>query len=83
MVLYIARTMGKSVKLLSPRLSWVKRLAGCGWPGRDSVVRVPMSRLFPLKDSWTGTADGIAYIAAAARVADALTQDMQTYPSKT
>lgn len=52
-------------------------------PGRDSVVRVPMSRLFPLEDSWTGTADGIAYIAAAARVADALTQDMQTYPSKT
>jgi len=49
-------------------------------PGRDSVVRVPTSRLAPLGDSGTVTADGIAYVAAAARVADALTQDMLLAP---
>jgi hypothetical protein len=45
-------------------------------PGRDSVVRVPASRLAPLGDSGTGTDDGIAYVVVAARVADALAQDI-------
>ncbi|MCD6199751.1 MAG: DEAD/DEAH box helicase, partial [Deltaproteobacteria bacterium] len=49
-------------------------------PGRDSVVRVSAGRLTSLEDSGTGTADGIAYVASAARVADALTQDVLLAP---
>jgi len=49
-------------------------------PGRDTVVRVPASRLVSPEDSGAGSADGIAYIASAARVADALTQDVLLAP---
>ncbi|KKK70119.1 hypothetical protein LCGC14_2927180, partial [marine sediment metagenome] len=49
-------------------------------PGRDSVVRVSASRLAILGDSGTGTAESIIYVTAAARVADALTQDMLLAP---
>jgi len=49
-------------------------------PGRDSVVRVPVSRLSPLEDSGAGTADGIVYVASSARVVDVLTQDMLLAP---
>jgi len=49
-------------------------------PGRDSVVCVPASRLASLEDSGTGTAEGIAYLASAARVADTLTQDVLLAP---
>ena len=49
-------------------------------PGRDYVVRVPLTRLAPLEDAGTGTTEGIAYVAAAARVADALTQDVLLAP---
>ncbi|MFH1980904.1 MAG: helicase-related protein [Pseudomonadota bacterium] len=49
-------------------------------PGSDSVVCVPASRLASLENFGTGTGDDITYIAAAARVADALTQDVLLAP---
>ncbi|MGD0043743.1 MAG: DEAD/DEAH box helicase, partial [Isosphaeraceae bacterium] len=49
-------------------------------PGRDSVVRIPASRLKSLESSGAGSPDDIAYVAAAARVADALTQDVLLAP---
>jgi len=49
-------------------------------PGRDSVVRVPASRLKSLEDAGICSPDAIAYITAAARVADALTQDVLLAP---
>jgi len=45
-------------------------------PGRDSVVRVPASKFKPLESAGTGSPDYIAYVAAAARVAVALEQDV-------
>ena len=45
-------------------------------PGSDSVVRIPADNLQPLKDTATGTSAQITYAAAAARAADALTQDL-------
>ena len=39
------------------------------------MVRIPASRLKSLESAGTGSPDEIAYVAAAARVADALTQD--------
>jgi superfamily II DNA or RNA helicase len=44
------------------------------------VVRIPASRLKSLESAGTGSPDNIAYIAAAARVADALTQDVLLAP---
>jgi len=49
-------------------------------PGRDSVVSIPASRLRSLENAGTGSPDDIAYVAAAARVADALTQDLLLAP---
>jgi superfamily II DNA or RNA helicase len=49
-------------------------------PGRDTVVRIPASRLKSLKTAGCGSPDDIAYITAAARVADALTQDVLLAP---
>ena len=53
----------------------------CVWlSGRDSVVRIPVSRLKSLESVGTGSPDDIAYVAAAAQVADALTQDVLLAP---
>ncbi len=49
-------------------------------PGSDSVVRIPAANLKPIEDAGTGTPAGITYVAAAARVADALTQDVLLAP---
>ena len=49
-------------------------------PGRDSVVRVSAFSLQPLDSAGVGSPNAIAYIAAAARVADALTQDVLLAP---
>jgi superfamily II DNA or RNA helicase len=49
-------------------------------PGRDSVVRLPASRLEPLESAGTDALDNIIYVAAATRVADALTQDFLLAP---
>src|SRR5208282_4319966 len=49
-------------------------------PSRDSVVRIPTSKLQPLENAGGCSSDEIAYVAAAARVADALTQDVLLAP---
>lgn len=49
-------------------------------PASDSVVRIPASRLKPLDSAGTGSADEIAYAGAAARVTDALNQDVLLAP---
>ncbi len=43
-------------------------------------MRIPAANLKPLEDAATGTPAGITYVAAAARVADALTQDVLLAP---
>jgi hypothetical protein len=48
--------------------------------GSDSVVRIPAANIKPLEDAATGTPAGITHIVSAARVADALTQDMLLAP---
>ncbi|EFK08848.1 helicase C-terminal domain protein [delta proteobacterium NaphS2] len=67
-------------QVIETQTLWGETTCRVWLPGRDSVVRVPASRLAPLEDSGTGTADGIAYVASAARVADALTQDVLLAP---
>jgi superfamily II DNA or RNA helicase len=59
---------------------WGETICRVWLPGRDSVVRIPASRLKPLESANAGSLDDIAYVAAAARVADALTQDVLLAP---
>lgn len=43
-------------------------------------MRIPAANLKPLEDAATGTLAGFTYVAATARVADALTQDVLLAP---
>jgi len=73
---YFSPDHGQLCQVVESQTLWGETTCRVWLPGRDSVVRVPASRLTSLEDSGTGTADGIAYVASAARVADALTQDL-------
>jgi len=72
---YFSPDHGQLCQVIETQTLWGETTCRVWLPGRDSVVRVPASRLAPLGDSGIGTDDGIANVAAAARVADALTQE--------
>ena len=67
-------------QVIETQTLWGETTCRVWLPGRDSVVRIPASRLKSLESAGTGSPDNIAYIAAAARVADALTQDVLLAP---
>jgi superfamily II DNA or RNA helicase len=67
-------------QVIEAQTLWGETTCRVWLPGRDSVVRIPASRLKSLESAGTGSPDNIAYIAAAARVADALTQDVLLAP---
>ena len=71
---------GQLCQVIESQTLWGETTIRVWLPGHDSVVCVPASRLSPLEDAGTGTAEGIAYVASAARVADALTQDVLLAP---
>ena len=77
---YFSPDHGQLCQVIETQSLWGETTCRVWLSGRDSVVRVPASRLASLEDSGTGTADGIAYIASAARIADALTQDVLLAP---
>jgi len=77
---YFSPDHGQLCQVVESQTLWGETTCRVWLPGCDSVVRVPASRLTSLEDSGTGTADGIAYVASAARVADALTQDVLLAP---
>jgi superfamily II DNA or RNA helicase len=59
---------------------WGEHVCRVWLPGRDAVVRVRTDRLAPLTDAGLGTPSYIAYVTAAARVADALSEDVLLAP---
>jgi len=68
-------------KVIESQTLWGETTCRVWLPGSDSAVRIPAANLKPLDDAAaTGTPAGITYVAAAARVADALTQDMLLAP---
>jgi len=71
---------GQLCQVIEAQTLWGETTCRVWLPGRDSVVRIPASRLKSLESAGTGSPDNIAYIAAAARVADALTQDVLLAP---
>jgi superfamily II DNA or RNA helicase len=81
------RSMGKVVEL---SLLWDQTMVRVWFPDTDSVIRLPASDLSPLSPQSSSLSPAtqssvlsphhLSYIAAAARVADALTQDVLLAP---
>ena len=67
---------GQLCQVIEAQTLWGETTCRVWLPGRDSVVRIPVSRLAPIESAGTRSPDNIAYVAAAARVANALTQDL-------
>jgi superfamily II DNA or RNA helicase len=77
---YYSPDHGQLCQVIETQTLWGETTCRVWLPGRDSVVRIPASRLNSLESSGAGSPDDIAYVAAAARVADALTQDVLLAP---
>jgi superfamily II DNA or RNA helicase len=71
---------GQACQVIEAQTLWGETTCRVWLPGRDSVIRIPASRLKPVEDVGAGSPDSIAYITAAARVADPLTQDVLLAP---
>ena len=67
-------------KVIETQTLWGKTICRVWLPDRDTVVQVPMSRLKPLEKTAVNMPEYISYIASAARVVDALTQDILLAP---
>lgn len=77
---YYSQDHGQICQVIESQTLWDEKTCRVWIPGSDSLVRMPASRLAPLADSGTDTANGIAYVTAAGRVADALTHDLILEP---
>lgn len=71
---------GSPCRVVESQTIWGETICRVWLPGRDFVVRVPAARLKPLESIVISSPDHIAYIAAAARVADALNQGVVLAP---
>lgn len=71
---------GQFCRIIETETLWGETICRVWLPGKDVVVRLPAARLQPASEGSVGTVDGIVYVAAAARVADALTQDVLLAP---
>ncbi|HQH53733.1 MAG TPA: helicase-related protein [Candidatus Hydrogenedentes bacterium] len=74
---------GQPCQVIETQALWGEMFCRVWLPESDSVVRVPASRLVSLDKARTDTPEYIAYVTAAARVADALTQDVLLAPIET
>jgi len=77
---YYSSEHSQFCQVIETQTLWGEMTCRVWLPGRDSVVRIPASRLEPLESAGNSSPDNIAYVAAAARVADALTQDVLLAP---
>ena len=67
-------------QVIETQTLWGETMCRVWMPGRDTVVRIPASQLISLEKADSDSPHNIAYAAAAARVADALTQDILLAP---
>jgi superfamily II DNA or RNA helicase len=77
---YYSPEHGELCRVIETQTLWGETVCRVWLPGKDTVVRLPAARLRPVQEASVGTVDGIAYLTAAARVADALTQDVLLAP---
>ena len=60
---YYSPDHGQICQVIEAQTLWGETTCRVWLPGRDSVVRIPASRLKSLKSAGTGSPDNIAYIA--------------------
>ncbi|ACZ19717.1 helicase domain protein [Thermanaerovibrio acidaminovorans DSM 6589] len=77
---YYSPEHGELCRVIETQTLWGETVCRVWLPGKDAVVQLPATRLRPPHEAGVATVDGIAYLAAAARVADALTQDVLLAP---
>ena len=77
---YYSPEHGELCRVIETQTLWGETVCRVWLPGKDTVVRLTATHLRPVHEASVGTVDGIAYLAAAARVADALTQDVLLAP---
>ena len=62
--------------ILETQKLWGETTCRVWFPDKETTIRLPLNRLKPLSEDQEKISDRISYIAAGARVADALTQDV-------
>lgn len=67
-------------QVIDAQTIWGETICRVWLPGKDTVVRVPASRLRPASEAGLQSADDILFLTAAARVADAVTHDVLLAP---
>ena len=67
-------------QIIETQTLWEDIVCRVWLPESDSVGRIPAARLSSLEDFKSSSPENIAYIAAAGRVADLLTQDLLLAP---
>jgi superfamily II DNA or RNA helicase len=77
---YYSLDHGQYCQVIETQTLWGEEVCRVWVPANDSVAYVPVSRLKPPEDANTGSSEHIAYVAAAARVAEALTEDILLAP---
>ena len=77
---HYAPTLGTPVRVTSTVELWGQAAALAWLPAQDATLRIPASSLRPIGDAPTPSTDRISYIAAAARIADALERDALIAP---
>jgi hypothetical protein len=77
---YYSHDHGQLCQVIEAETHWGETTCRVWLPERNAVVCIPSSRLMPLESAGAGSPDHIVYVTAAARVADALTQDALLAP---
>ena len=67
-------------QVIEAQTFWDQMTCRVWLPGSDSVVRVSAAKLKPIEDSFSTSPHYVTYLAAAARIADTLTQDVLIAP---
>ena len=77
---YYSPDHGQLCQVVQSQTLWGETTCRVWLPGSNTVVQISESQLKPLETAANQSPDHIAYVAAATRVADALTQDVLLAP---
>jgi len=77
---YYSPEHGELCRVIETQNLWGEIVCRVWLPGKDIVVRLPASQLRPVSEAGIRAVEEIIYRASAARVADALTQDVVLAP---
>ena len=75
-----SRSLGEPIQVVSEQRLWGESLVRVWVPGRARSLRLPADDLMPLSSARGWAADEITYLAAAARIADALERNTLVAP---